>query len=235
MGQIAGWWDGLRAVLLDALFPPRCAGCNRPGTLWCATCQASVVYPGPAVCQKCGRPQSYGGLCQVCQRTPLQIDGVRSAALFEGPLREAIHHFKYHHQTALACPLGRLLEACWMEQPLPADVLVPVPLHSARLRERGYNQSALLARRLAVTLSLPVVEDCLVRIRATASQMTLGAAERRTNVEGAFACRDGRLAGRRVLLIDDVCTTGSTLEACSVALSQAGAVSVWAMTLARAV
>jgi ComF family protein len=118
--------------------------------------------------------------------------------------------------------------------PLPVDVLVPVPLHRRRLRERGYNQSALLARELGKLTALPVVSDCLVRIRSAAPQARAAtAAERRSNVAGAFTCCDARLEGRRVLLIDDVATTGATLNACAGALKAAGTVSVWALVLAR--
>jgi ComF family protein len=171
----------------------------------------------------------------LCRHAPATLTGIRSAAWFKGPLRQAIHAFKYSGQTALAVPLGHILEVGWANGNLPAEAIVPVPLHPARLRERGYNQAALLARRLALATRLPVVEEGLRRTRATAVQMTLGAAERKLNVAGAFEGAPGRLAGRRVVLIDDVCTTGATLEACSVALREAGAAAVWALTLARAV
>lgn len=205
------------------------------GAVWCSTCQASVTWLHPPLCPKCGRPQSHDRPCSACQRRLLRLDGIRSAALFEGPLRQAIHGFKYNGQAALALPLGRLLEHYWAENPLEVDAIVPVPLHPSRLRERGYNQSALLARHLAAAAHVPVLEDGLVRTRATAAQMTLGAAERRTNVQGAFECVDNRLAGLRIALVDDVCTTGATLEACGAALFQVGATAVWALTLARAV
>jgi ComF family protein len=117
---------------------------------------------------------------------------------------------------------------------MPVDVIVPVPLHPARLRRRGYNQAALLARELGRRVGLPVEERALQRVRATRSQMRLSAADRRRNVQGAFRCADGRVRGRRVLLLDDVCTTGATLEACADALRAGGAESVWALTLARA-
>ena len=117
---------------------------------------------------------------------------------------------------------------------MPADVVVPVPLHATRLRERGYNQAALLARELAQRAELPVNERTLVRKRATAPQVELGARERRENMHDAFGCSDGALAEKRVLLIDDVCTTGATLEACAIALRESGAHSVQALTLARA-
>jgi ComF family protein len=134
--------------------------------------------------------------------------------------------------------------------PLPADVIVPVPLHIARQRERGYNQADLLARALGHMMGLPVLAGALARARPTRAQVGLSAAERRVNMQGAFASvvlvhRAAPLAGgcaghnpsvhnQRVLLIDDVCTTGATLEACSVALQAAGAASVWGFTLARA-
>jgi ComF family protein len=155
-------------------------------------------------------------------------------SFFEGTLREAIHCFKYKNMRALAEPLGGLLVDFWPQLPDPVDVLVPVPLHRRRLRERGYNQAQLLTRHLGVAVSVPVVCDALCRVRYTTSQVGLGLRERRENVAGAFSCAGGRLQGKRVLLIDDVCTTGATLEACCMALKAGGARSVWALTVARA-
>jgi len=232
--SLQAWWGGLRDGLLNVLFPVRCGGCRQLGSWWCAACQDSIVWVQAPFCPRCGQPQRFDRMCNACQNMQPGLGGIRSATLFEGPLRQAIHQFKYNRQTALAIPLVRLLESCWTENCLPVDVIVPVPLHPSRLRERGYNQSALLARHFAASINVPVVEDCLVRTRATASQMTLNASERQTNVEGAFACVGDRLVDEHVLLVDDVCTTGATLESCALALSHAGAASVWALTLARA-
>jgi competence protein ComFC len=149
-------------------------------------------------------------------------------------MREAIHSFKYRYMRALAVPLGEMLVDFWAENRLPVDVLVPVPLHRRRVRERGYNQSRLLAEHLGHSVGVPVVCDALRRTRYTVSQTHLSADERRQNVAGAFFCANLSLQDKRALLIDDVCTTGSTLEACSVALRAGGARSVWALTLARA-
>jgi ComF family protein len=118
--------------------------------------------------------------------------------------------------------------------PVPREVLVPVPLHHKRLRERGYNQSRLLAQELVKLTNLPMVDDCLTRHRHSPPQArTATVDERRSNVASAFSCRDGRLQGKKVLLIDDVSTSGATLDACARALKEAGAISVWGLVLAR--
>jgi ComF family protein len=204
------------------------------GSLLCAKCRAEFELIEPPLCPHCGRPRTNGRLCPLCQRAPLRIDGIRSVAYFDGTLRETIHCFKYSNLQALAIPLGELMGHYWERHPLPTEVIVPVPLHQHRLRERGYNQAALLARELGKNIGLPVSENSLVRVRATRPQVDLNAQERKDNVSDAFRCSDLELKGKRVLLIDDVCTTGATLEACSIALLQAGALSVWALTLARA-
>jgi ComF family protein len=145
-----------------------------------------------------------------------------------------VHKFKYDGVTALAEPLASLMAEYWLGEPTSVDVLVPVPLHRSRVRERGFNQAALLARELSKRIHLPVDELTLVRQRATASQVDLDIAERTENVRDAFRWSTNALAGKRVLVIDDVCTTGATLEACATALYDGGARSVQALTLARA-
>jgi ComF family protein len=155
-------------------------------------------------------------------------------AIHDGALRQAIHHLKYRHRRELADTLGELLAAYWQEASLPADLVIPVPLHAGRLEERGYNQAALLARGLVARVPLALNETGLTRTRETAPQVELKASERTSNVRDAFAWVGDELDGVSVLLIDDVCTTGSTLGACALSLRQAGVGSVWALTLARA-
>jgi len=150
------------------------------------------------------------------------------------PLREAVHALKYEGLRVLAAPLGELLAECWRAERLRADVVVPVPLHPARLRQRGYNQSALLARELSRRIGIPLREDALARTRNTPAQVGLSAAERHANVSGAFGCADDGLRDLHVLVVDDVLTTGATLEACAEALQTAGVASVSALTLTRA-
>ena len=166
----------------------------------------------------------------------MEIDGIRSPLAFQGVVRRAVHQLKYGHFKALAAPLGQLLAEYVRLEVVAADVLVPVPLHSRRLRERGYNQSALLAAEVGKLNGTPVVEGSLVRLRHTKAQVkTAGAEERQRNLSGAFCCRDERLSGKRVLLVDDVCTTGATMNSCAIALREAGASSVWGLALAREV
>lgn len=149
-------------------------------------------------------------------------------------MRAAIHRFKYRNGRALVTPLGNLLIDYLAQYPLPADVVVPIPLHPRRLADRGYNQSALLAAHVSRALGWPSIENSLVRVRYTQPQVEQPSAEaRRQNVQDAFVCRDDSLANARVLLIDDVYTTGATLQACGLALRRRGVRSVWALTLAH--
>ena len=148
-------------------------------------------------------------------------------------MRAAIHGFKYRHRTALAEPLARLMEGELRRRPLHVDLLAPVPLHPRRLAERGYNQSEILARELGTRLGIPAVH-CLKRTRETVAQAGLKATARRANVRDAFGCADGApVAGLRVAIVDDVCTTGATLEDCARALREAGCASAWGMVVAR--
>ena len=134
----------------------------------------------------------------------------------------------------MAAPLAQLLKHYLLTHSISGEVLVPVPLHPKRLRERGYNQSVLLARELSKLTNLPVVEDCLVRLQHTPPQAkTATVEERRSNVSGAFACRNDGVRDRQVILIDDVSTSGATLNACALALKAAGAASVWGLVMAR--
>ncbi len=220
------------------LFPPRCAGCQRVGFWLCPQCRAALELIRPPVCARCGRPIAEAAfstrLCPICQNIPLHIDGIRSAAYFEDPLRKAIHRFKYNNLPDLAASLGEILSQGWQALQPPGELIVPVPLHPNRRQERGYNQATLLARQLGESCGLPVLEKALLRVRETAPQINLNAQERKENVQGAFRCGNYDLKGKQVLLIDDVCTTGATLEACSLALHQGQVRSVWALTLARA-
>jgi ComF family protein len=171
--------------------------------------------------------------CLFCRRHPPHYDQALAAGLFEGTLREAIHVFKYQSVWALGRPLAE-----WMASQVNVianlNMVMPVPLHTRRLRERGFNQALLLAHGIAKRFIIPLVLDNLVRVRCTRPQVELAGRDRMENVSGAFALRFPDIVdGKRVLLIDDVFTTGATLNECSRVLKDAGARSVIAFTLAR--
>jgi len=224
----------LQEKLVDFFFPRRCVGCGKSGDFLCVGCSQRLPRLLKPFCQKCGKPESSGGLCPACWGQETAIDGIRSVFRFEGIIRQAIHELKYRNLKAISGRLATLMARYLRDNPVHGEVLVPVPLHLRRLRERGYNQSSLLARELGKLIVLPVVDDGLHRLKDSLPQArTTTVEERRRNVTNAFACRDDVLSGRSVILIDDVCTSGATLEACAKAVKSAGAVSVWGLTLAR--
>lgn len=224
----------LKGIALDFLFPQSCVGCGKEGAFLCLSCLKLLPRLLPPVCPKCGRPQVNGDVCPNCSHWLSVLAGIRSPFRFEGVMRQAIHELKYRNFRALAQPLACLLCDYLADNPLPADVLVPVPLHPKRLRERGYNQSRRLAREMGKMMNVPVVDDCLFRQRYTSPQTrTSSAEERKRNIANAFACHNDKLRDKQVLLIDDVATSGATLDACAAALKAAGASSVWGLVLAR--
>jgi len=204
--------------------------------LLCSACSQTLPRLLPPLCPRCGLPQPNGLLCADCRQTKTALDGIRAPFRYEGLVRQAVLHLKYHNLSAAARPLAGLMADYLSANPLPGDVLVPVPLHPKRLRERGYNQAELLAKELGRRTGLPVAAGCLVRTRYVSAQVrTSTVEERRRNVAGAFACRDGKLAGKAVILVDDVSTSGATFGAGARALKEAGAAAVWGLSLAREV
>jgi ComF family protein len=223
----------LKRVALDLFFPQWCISCGKEGNYICDACRQSVSGISPPICLRCGRPKSQGMNCTGCGDVPAEIDGIRSPFIFDGVIRQAVHELKYRNLRALVPLMARLLYDYLVENPIPGDVLVPVPLHRKRWRERGYNQSALLANELGRLSGFSVVEDCLVRHSYTPPQArSAGVSERRRNVADAFSCLNGRLEGKHVILIDDVSTSGATLNACAKVLKAAGVSSVWGLVMA---
>ena len=224
----------LKGVALDLLFPRWCIGCGREGDFLCQSCRQLLPRIMPPLCPRCGKPQLSGILCSGCVGWQAEIDGIRSPFRFDGVIRQSIHQLKYRNLRALAQPLSKLLHDYIVTNPVPGEVLVPVPLHQKRLKERGYNQSRLLARELGKLINLPVVDDCLTRQGYASPQARASTVdERRSNVANAFNCSNHRLRDKQVLLIDDVSTSGATLDACAVALKAAGVTTVWGLVLAR--
>lgn len=225
----------LSGRLLDLVFPMRCPGCGALGELFCAGCRQRVQAVPQPVCIRCGRPVRQTGRCPGCAAGSFNVAAIRAAAVYDEPVSLAIHEFKYNGRKELGQPLGELLAGYWQSRSVSVDVVMAVPLHAKRLAERGYNQSQLLAETLCRAAGLPLLQpEVLQRQRETQQQVHLGPLERQQNVSGAFVWNGPPLAGARTLLIDDVATTGSTLEACGETLLAAGAGRVWALTVARA-
>jgi ComF family protein len=202
---------------LDLLFPPKCVGCGRIGRWICARCWPAVHWLG-ANQDDTPRPGS-------------ALERVIGVAMFEGTAREAVHALKFEGQHAIAPLLGRLMAE--RARAFPTDLVVPVPLHRSRRRERGYDQSAMLAKHIGRELDIPVQPEALRRTRKTRQQTTLDAQSRRENVRGAFAAPEPLSAGT-ILLVDDVYTTGATMSEAAGALLGAGAGRVVGVVFARA-
>ncbi len=231
-------------AFLDLLFPERCLICNKgpvDSQGICEYCLSSIKYISSPACSKCGIPfNSDAGedhLCGICLTSKVHFSKARAVGFFEGVLQEAIHQFKYNRKTILAKPLGDFMVNCNRDSIdfKAYDFLVPVPLHPRRLRERGFNQALSLAKRIAKRCGVPVDYLSLKRVRWEKPQINLSRKERERNVRGAFAFYDrGKLSKNRVLLIDDVCTSGATVNECARVLMEAGTRRVDVLTLCRA-
>ena len=231
-------WDALCQRGLDLLFPPRCAGCRRGGSLLCSSCWQSMQPLTPPLCTHCGTPLPVQGTdCPACRYHRIALHGLRYVNLYQGALRQAIHALKYDGQQRLAEPLGLLLATAFQHYGLRADGILALPLHRLREQQRGYNQAALLASVCATHLKVPYLENLIRRQRITPPQVDLTFRERLRNVAGAFELMpdaSSRLPGyHTLLLIDDVSTTGATLEACAAPLYAAGVRQVWGLVLGR--
>jgi ComF family protein len=231
--------------LLDLLFSRACEGCGaamaeETGSL-CWDCQAGVKVVQLPFCDRCGDPVA-GAVtslfeCAWCRKTHPAFDWARSAVRYEGVAKACLRRFKYNTGTWLLDNLSEWLWALWQSCPASvqsADVITCVPLHPGRERERGYNQAELLANRLAIRLGIPFQKRLLWRTRSTATQTHLTAAQRAHNVKGVFTVPwPSRVHGARIVLVDDVMTTGATVNECARALKAAHADSVMVLTVAR--
>jgi ComF family protein len=222
-------------TLLNSVLPPVCANCHTVGALLCTSCLAQLPRISGPICSRCGRKLFQpASVCPACrQRHPL-LNQIRAAVLFREAVPGLIHKLKYQGLYALSEPLASLMVECWPVGLDSFDLVLPVPLHPKRKQRRGYNQAELLANHLCQQLQLPCEPAALKRVRHTRPQVDLNSVERQANVAGAFAAERTRVQGRALLLIDDVCTTGSTLSAAADALISAGARSVSGYCLAQA-
>ena len=233
----------IATAALDVVLPPRCLACGttvgETGTL-CAPCWRAVTFLGGPCCDCCGIPFEFdlgaGTLCGACARQPPPFDRARAVMRYDAASRKLVLAFKHSDKLHLAPAFGTWLKRAGGALAAEAQIAVPVPLHWTRLFARRYNQSAVLAHALAAAGGPAVGADWLIRRRRTPSQGKRNAAQRERNVKSAFALRPGRtVKGLRVLLIDDVFTTGATVGECARVLRRAGAAGVDVLTLARTV
>lgn len=239
--------------LLDWLYPPRCRFCKdtiigQDEDCFCVACREKIRLVSHPLCGRCGRPfldaSGEDHLCGAClMRTPHFLQA-RAWACYpreeteEHPLREVVQRFKYGRKVSLGKPLGRLMaKGCYgFFQGCPLDVIIPVPLHPKRLRWRGFNQAVILAREVSRLWQVPMDPFFLFRSRETPPQTQLREEERRKNVRSAFSLNPEKsVEGKRLLLVDDVYTSGATVNECSRTLVRAGAKEVYVLTLARTV
>jgi ComF family protein len=237
-----GQW--LRRSAADLFFPPTCPACGRlvmNGGALCAGCWAQVRFIEKPYCDILGSPFSHdlgmGVISAEAIAHPPDFDRLRSACLFDGPARDLVHGFKYRDQTELAAMMALWMARAGAELIASSDVLLPVPLHRRRLLERRFNQAAELARALSGQTGLPMLPDAVRRIRNTAHQVGLTRLGRDANVRGAFRLTEAggsQVFGRRIMIVDDVYTTGATVSAIARLLKRSGAAGVDVLTFARA-
>lgn len=225
----AGW------KLLDVLFPPSCAGCGSWGDRYCPTCFKKTKLVNKPICQICGDriTSDHDVICDRCRNQQVNFTAIRSWAYFAEPLQSAIHKLKYRHDRGLGEVLAQPLLELYQKYHWQIELIVPVPLDSAKQKERGYNQAALLARPISWSTDIPYTDRALSRVKTTRQQVGLSMSERAENVAGAFGAQRAWVEGKGILVIDDVITTGATINACALALINAGASQVFGLTLAR--
>ena len=222
-------WTGI-----DLIFPPSCAGCGKPSIRWCCDCESKIIAINGPTCYICGLPRTKPGFCQRCSVNRPAFAKLRSWAVYSDPIRKALLRLKYSNDVGLGEIFASKLLDLFPGLGWNVDLVVPVPLGRFRQRQRGYNQSDLIARIFAASIGILYDPKVLSRNRETRSQVELELDEREVNVKGAFTAMSDRIRDKKILVIDDIATTGATLSACSEALLAAGAAEILAITVARA-
>jgi len=222
------FWKGI-----DWFYPPSCCSCGKIGKLICDDCFSNLQTPGINACTLCGEPLKKSGTCLRCRTHPPHFHSLRSLGYFTGPLRDAIHSLKYQRNLGLgdffSIPLAKVVQ----RERWQIDLITAVPLNKKRRKERGYNQAEVLAKPVARKMGIFYSSNLIQRIKHTNSQVGLSLLERQNNVADAFLAVPALVQSKNILIIDDVATTGSTMDACAKALMDAGTKNVFALTLAK--
>jgi ComF family protein len=235
--------------ILDLLFPIKCIGCQKEGRFLCNDCLSLIILNKIQNCPKCNKPSIHGRFCKTClskfekEDSKIHLSGIITATSYENKLlQKAIHTYKYRFVKDLSSPLGQILADILHQTILQSNsvdikniVLIPVPLHKKRILFRGFNQAELLSREISSRLNLTVITDVLAKVKNTKPQMELDKNHRRENIKDAFLCTNPeKVKGKTALVIDDVCTTSSTLAECAKALYPASPKKIWGLVLAKA-
>jgi competence protein ComFC len=219
---------------LDLLFPPLCGGCGLPGVRWCQPCKDEVTPLVNHSCPLCARPQQDKSVCSICKNHPSALRSLQAYGIYSGSLRKAIQKIKYHHDVGLAEELSNCLAELYITHlKWEIDIITTVPLSEERYFERGYNQANIIALPFSLLTKSNISPHVLKRIRNTSSQVGLSKQERMNNIKNAFSITKVNPKGKKILIIDDVTTTGSTLNECAKVLIGFGALEVYGLTLAK--
>jgi len=221
--------------IIDWFYPPTCCSCGKIGKLVCDSCYATIQTPGINICSLCGEPLKKPGVCKRCLAHPPHFQVLRSLGYYTGPLKDAIRSLKYQRNLGLgeffSIPLAQII----LHERWQIDLITAVPLNKKRRKERGYNQAEVLAKPVARRLKIPYSTDLIQRVKPTVSQVGLSLMDRQMNVSNAFLAVPAMVKSKNILIIDDVATTSSTIDACAKALMDAGTKNVFAITLAKTV
>jgi ComF family protein len=230
---------GIYNYILDIIFPINCLSCNQEGVWICQKCIEKIEIETECICPHCHATCTMGEFCQKCQVTSM-MNGIIIASSYENKLlQKIISHFKYKYITDLKYCLAEILIRKLTSTSLDlSDItIIPIPLHKKKFKYRGFNQAELLAQALSDDLSIPIYSDIIRRRKNTSAQAQLSSLKRRKNIKNAFNIKEGLsknfLSNKKVLLVDDVCTTSSTLEECAKELYKLNPKEIWGLVLAR--
>lgn len=233
-----------RDLFLDTLFPIECFGCNEEGSYLCPQCSKKIFMKKIHTCPKCKNPTHFGEICSNCKKTKY-ISGVMIVTDYKNSLMETlIKKYKYGFVADLAVPLGEILTDFFQKEAIVNNkvfsrfkveniLIIPVPLHKKRSNWRGFNQSEELAKNFSRNLNLKIEKDLLIKTTHTKPQAKLNINERKNNLKNCFRWKGGKINNKCVILIDDITTSGATLNECAKTLKEAGAKNVWGLVLAN--
>ncbi|MFQ3549754.1 MAG: ComF family protein [Armatimonadota bacterium] len=231
ISNVFGLWGGF----LDLIYPPHCLVCGKIGCdYFCEICKEKIHLIEPPTCTRCGSPiEEY---CRMCVPNQFEFNTAYCCAAYEGVMRDAIHIMKYNFQKVMCKPLGEIFADYAEDKSFDCDIIIPIPIHKKRYVERGFNQAELLARYVSRRIGIELETKILIKHKNTLHQTNLSKEEREANVKDCFSIKSNiNLSGKHILLVDDVFTTGNTLNSASITLKTAGVKKITALCLARSV